>query len=178
MDPTVALARPPRRRRRIAGLSAVALFAALSAMLVAASSSAATAQVDPSPPVTASDLETEVLTAVNTDRIAAGLPELAPVDDLSIVANRHSARMAAGTNLHHNPALGDDVDRWQRVGENVGRSPSVDAVHAAFLASPSHAANILDPGFTQVGIAVEERDGTLWVTQVFREPSAPVVLPF
>lgn len=177
MDPTVAPAASPRRRR-IAGLSPVVLFAALTAMLLAASSSAATTQTGLTPPVAASDLEVEVLTVVNADRVAAGLPELTLAPDLSLVAARHSARMADGTNLHHNPDLGDDVDHWQRVGENVGRSPSVDAVHTAFIASPSHAANILDPGFTEVGIAVDERDGTLWVTQVFREPSTSTVLPF
>jgi uncharacterized protein YkwD len=176
MDPTVAPAASPRRRR-IAGLSAVVLLAVLSAILLASSSSAATTQTGPTP-VAASDLEVAVLTAVNADRVAAGLPELAVATDLSLVAGQHSARMADGTHLHHNPDLGDDVDRWRRVGENVGRSPSVGAVHTAFMASPSHAANILDPGFTEVGIAVDERGGTLWVTQVFREPSTSTVLPF
>ena len=162
----------------MASLFAAAIFAALSAMLLAATSSAATTHADLASEHTTSDLEVEVVSAINADRVAAGLPALTLVGDLSVVARQHSARMADAESLHHNPDLADDIERWERVGENVGRSPSVDAVHAAFLASPSHEANILDPGFTEVGIAVDERDGTLWVTQLFREPSAPSVLPF
>jgi uncharacterized protein YkwD len=176
MGHRIATAAPPRGRR-IVGLSAVVLLAALCAILLAASS-AATAHAELAPEAQASTLEVEVLSAINTDRVAAGLPELALAGELSRVASRHASQMADRTDLHHNPKLGDDVDRWYRVGENVGRSPSVDAVHTAFMASPSHAANILDAGFTEVGIAVDDRDGTLWVTQVFREPSALALLPF
>lgn len=179
MDPTVApAALHHHRRSHIAALATAVLLAVLSATLVASSPSGATTTPELDPVVAASDLEVEVLAAINVDRTAAGLPAVTPVGDLSRVAREHSARMADGTDLHHNSDLGDDIRHWRRVGENVGRSPSVDAVHAAFMASPSHAANILDPGFTEIGIAVDERADALWVTQVFREPSAPTILPF
>jgi len=178
MDPTVApAALHHHRRRHIARLAVAVLLAVLSATLVASSPSGATTTPDLDPVAAASDLEVELLAAINADRAAAGLPALTPIGDLSRVARQHSGRMADGTDLHHNPDLGDGIRHWRRVGENVGRSPSIDAVHAAFMASPSHAENILDPGFTEIGIAVDERADALWVTQVFREPSALAILP-
>ena len=34
---------------------------------------------------------------------------------------------------------------WMKVGENVGRGGAVASVWGAFMASPGHAANVLDP---------------------------------
>ncbi len=157
------------RSTRILPVTVLALVAALTAMLVAPS---------PSSAAPASHLEIEVVAAMNADRAADGLTPLRLSDDLTTVARRQSDRMAEARVLHHNPELGDHVDRWRKVGENVGRSSSVDAVHGAFMASPSHAANIADADFTEVGIGVVVRDGTLWVTQGFRDPSTSGRLPF
>lgn len=41
------------------------------------------------------------------------------------------------------------------------------------MESSSHRAEILSTRSTQVGVGVVERDGVLWVVQVFREPSEP-----
>lgn len=117
------------------------------------------------------DAESAFVSAANRERAAAGLSPLAVADDLVAVARRHSATMADGHDLHHNPSLTSDVASWQRVGENVGRGPGTDAIHAAFMASPTHRANILEAGWTEVGIGVEAREGRIWVTQVFRLPA-------
>ena len=101
-----------------------------------------------------------------------GLPSLAVADDLVAVARRHSVRMADAADLHHNPDLATEVTGWQKVGENVGRGPRVEPIHDAFMNSPGHRENILDPDWTEIGIGVEVRDGTVWVTEVFREPEA------
>lgn len=119
--------------------------------------------------------EAAFVAAVNAERAAAGLPALVVAGDLVEVARGHSVRMADAVDLHHNDALPDDVSGWQRVGENVGRGPAVEVVHAAFMQSPSHRANVLDPTWTEVGVGVEARDGRLWVTQVFRLPAADEV---
>lgn len=116
--------------------------------------------------------ETAFLDLLNQRRGSAGLPALSVAGDLTEVARRHSARMADAVDLHHNAALTNEVSGWQKVGENVGRGPSVQVIHDAFVASPSHDANLVEPDYLQVGIGVEERDGRLWVTQVFRLPSA------
>lgn len=115
--------------------------------------------------------EAAFVAAVNRERSAAGLPGLAVAGDLVGVARAHSVRMADGDNLHHNPSLATDVKNWQVVGENVGRGPDVDVVHAAFMNSPAHRDNILDSRWTEIGVGVEVRDGTVWVTEVFRLPA-------
>lgn len=121
--------------------------------------------------------EAQFVSLVNQERAARGLPSLQVASDLVAVARRHSVRMADGSNLHHNPNLAGEVSGWQKVGENVGRGPSVSPIHAAFMDSPGHRANILDPEWVEVGIGVEVRDGTVWVTQVFREPQAAAPAP-
>jgi hypothetical protein len=108
---------------------------------------------------------------VNQERASAGLPALSVASDLVDVATRHSQRMASSGRLYHNPNLGSEVSGWERVTENVGRGPDARPIHDAFMASSTHAANILDGGVTQVGVGVVWVDGTLWVTQVFRRPT-------
>jgi hypothetical protein len=124
-----------------------------------------------------SGLEAEFVAAVNRERAAAGLPALAVAGDLTTVARRHSARMADQSHLHHNPSLGSDVSGWQKVGENVGQGPSVSSIHGAFMGSPGHERNILDGDWTQIGIGVEVRGSTVWVTEVFRLPAGAAPKP-
>lgn len=148
----------PRRRPTTAAVAA--LLALLVALLVPT-----VARADTS-------LEAAFADAVNAERAAAGLPALSVAGDLVTVARRHAARMGDSDDLHHNPGMTSEVGNWQKVGENVGRGPSVDPIHAAFMASPGHRANILDPSWTEMGMGVVVRDGTVWVTQLFRLPAA------
>jgi hypothetical protein len=122
-------------------------------------------------------VEAEFVAATNRERAAAGLPALSVASDLVAVARRHSVRMADQSHLHHNPNLAGEVSGWQKVGENVGRGPSVSSIQTAFMNSPGHRRNILDADWTQVGIGVEVRDTTIWVTVVFRLPSGATAAP-
>ena len=62
--------------------------------------------------------------------------------------------MAAKQKIWHNRQLKDQVSGWWRLGENVGwTNGSVEDLHRAFLASPEHRRNILDPRFTSIGVA-------------------------
>jgi uncharacterized protein YkwD len=75
----------------------------------------------------------------------------------------------AGSGLGHNPDLGGDLERagitsWRSCGENVGYGGDVNQVHAAFMASASHRANILNPAYSQVGIGVVHSGERVWVT--------------
>jgi uncharacterized protein YkwD len=115
--------------------------------------------------------EARFVSLINAERANAGLPALKVAGDLTKVARRHSVRMAESGKLHHNANLGSEVSGWDKVGENVGRGPNVDRVHAAFMASDGHRRNILDPDWTEVGVGVEVVDGGLWVTEIFRLPS-------
>lgn len=125
-------------------------------------------------------LEAAFVTATNNARAGQGLPPLTVAGDLTTAARGHSRVMGDTSHLHHNPNLGSSVGGWQKLGENVGRGPSVDAIHRALMDSPSHRANILGSDWTQIGIGVVVVDGQIWVTQMFRQPtgaSAPAPTP-
>ena len=50
----------------------------------------------------------------------------------------------------------------------MNSSQDADSMFTAFMASPPHAANIVNRGFTAVGIgAYRDANGTWWVTQDF-----------
>ena len=127
-----------------------------------------------------SGMESQFLSSLNSARASNGAPALSVAGDLTSVARSHSRVMADSGNLHHNPSLGSAVSGWQKVGENVGRGPSVSSIHSALMNSPGHKRNMLDPAFTQVGIGVVvDGGGQVWVTQVFRQPvgAAPKPAP-
>jgi hypothetical protein len=77
--------------------------------------------------------------------------------------------------LHHNPSLGDQVrGPWTRLAENVGTGSHTGGDHDhlvqplqhPFMASPPHRANVLGD-YTQVGVGVTHRNGSVWVTVNF-----------
>jgi len=90
--------------------------------------------------------------------------------DLTSVAETWASHMAATDTLRHNPALMRFVHNWQAVGENVGDGPTIGDLDAAFMASPSHRANVLDPSYNDVGVGTAVRDGVIWISVVFRDP--------
>jgi hypothetical protein len=110
---------------------------------------------------------------VDHERGAHGLAPLAPASDLTEIARRHAQRMADRGEPYHNPSLTSEVQGWEVVGENVGVGHDVEALHRAFMDSPSHRANILHRDMTQLGVGVvTSPDGRIWVVQVFRRPMA------
>ncbi|HLZ37956.1 MAG TPA: CAP domain-containing protein [Mycobacteriales bacterium] len=126
----------------------------------------------PATPAHAGGDEARLLAEVNAARHAARLPAYAPRPDLAAVARQHAAQMAASTSLYHDSRVRTRVPSWSLLGDNVGEGASPRKITRAFLASPSHRANILDRGFTEVGIgAVRDADGQLWVTEIFRRPA-------
>jgi len=119
------------------------------------------------------------LTAMtNSDRVSQGLKALSTAGDLQSLAQQRANDMARSGNLAHTTNLGSKVSGWQRLGENVGRGPKLTDIETAFMNSPSHRENILDTGFTQLGVGVTF-DGKqyFYVAVIFRQPSgsaAPV----
>ena len=125
--------------------------------------------------------EQAFLEAVNSSRVAAGLAPLTYSEELSALADLHSAQMASSGTIYHSTDLGSKVGtvyaNWTRAGENVGKGGSVESIHAAMLASPSHAANIYGD-YNLIGIGVETNPGgVMFVTEIFAKAvveSAPV----
>ena len=149
------------------GLTALALLASLLTGVATASSASA------------SDAGTFVA-SINSARRSAGLAPLTSNSTLTSVARSWAGHLAATQHLAHNPGLTSQVSGWKVLGENVGSGGSASSIHAAFMASAPHRANILSSRYSQVGVAVASGGGQLWVVEVFRLPtgaSAPARRP-
>lgn len=142
-----------------------------STALVISAAAATTAVATPS----YASIESSYLSILNQERTSHGLAPLHLSADLTRVAQSWSARMAASRVLQHNPALTSQIGNWQSIGENVGDGPDLRDLADAFWASAEHRDNILDPHYTQVGIAAVVANHRIWITVDFREPlRAPV----
>lgn len=112
--------------------------------------------------------EEALVTMINGLRASDGLHPLTLDGRLSDVARAWSTQMAVSGAISHNANLPAEAPReWVRLGENVGVGTSVESLHEAFVASPTHYPHLVDPGFRQIGVGVVEVGGELWVTQQF-----------
>ena len=108
---------------------------------------------------------------INVSRVAAGLRPLKVSPDLTTVANKWAATLAKKGALSHNPALGTAIKNWTGLAENVGMGQTVPQLHAAFMHSAPHRANILAPIYSQIGVGVVTVNGELYVVEDFRRPA-------
>jgi len=113
---------------------------------------------------------------INQSRSAAGLAPLTVHNDLVVGARNHTAKMIpTGTIFHSTSAeLSAVTSGWTVLGENVGKGPNPSVLHDAFMASPSHKANILG-NFDRVGVGVgHDAEGRVYVTVMFmKSANAP-----
>ncbi|MGH2721010.1 MAG: CAP domain-containing protein, partial [Actinomycetota bacterium] len=118
--------------------------------------------------------------SANEARAAEGIAPMSTNQDLVELARRHSGEMAAAGTIFHNNNLGGDVPgKWTLVGENVGQGGNCGSVHTAFMNSPAHRKNIMEPRYNFVGMGVVIANGTVFVTEVFmeRKTAAPAPAP-
>jgi uncharacterized protein YkwD len=118
-------------------------------------------------------LETGVLAQLNAIRVQHGLKPLKLNRELTAAARQHTFEMVDDGYFQHDSAGGTPFD--QRIkqfyppgagahwlfGENLlWSSPDVDAkgALAIWMASPGHRANILTPGWREIGIAAVHAD--------------------
>ena len=117
----------------------------------------------------------EVFRLVNDARAQAGVPPLAWSDSLAAVALGHVMDMYTnGFVSHVSPTTGTVADRVRAariplstVGENLALAATPRAIHAAFMDSDGHRANILRSSFDRVGVAAVDGPLGLMVVQVF-----------
>lgn len=128
-----------------------------------------TALVGVSPASATTTREARLLARINTARANHGLPPLRSSPDLMSAARGHTVSMAGARTLFHTASF-TSLCCWAVIGENVGYGFTVRGVHRQFMRSAPHRANVLDPRMRQVGVGVVERNGMLWVTEVFRDP--------
>lgn len=125
--------------------------------------------------------EASFVSQVNQARASKGLPALTVDTQLISLARGWSNKMnsgvcGAGNNIcHASPISAGVTHTWAKLGENVGTGPDVNSVMDAFIASPGHYANIIDPEFTHLGIGVVWDGARLYVTQRFMslQPATP-----
>jgi uncharacterized protein YkwD len=113
----------------------------------------------------------QVINLVNQTRSAAGLGQLKPNVALSVKADKWAQKLRDVCDLSHS-RLSDGAPReWMKLGENVGYGGTIEQVHEAYLNSPGHRANIMDPSFSSMGSAAVwgECDGQhrVFTVQVF-----------
>jgi hypothetical protein len=113
--------------------------------------------------------EAQFLDLTNQLRSSLGLRTLAPNAELINIARSWSAQMAGAGAISHNPSFPNQVTaKWTRLGENVGTGPLVDVIQTAFINSPHHYENLVQPDYNYVGIGVVHgSNGAIYVTVDF-----------
>lgn len=95
----------------------------------------------------------QVIQEVNASRSEAGLPPLSENVTLDIKADKWAQTMRNSCKIWHSKLSDGAPSNWRKLGENVGRGGSIAQVHVAYMNSPGHKANILDPAYNQMGAA-------------------------
>ena len=130
--------------------------------------------------------EAQFVALVNQTRASVGLAPLAVDGQLTALARQHAQTMAdAGTIFHANPISAGVTAPWVKLGENVGTGPSAPPIMNAFINSPKHYANIVDPAFTYIGVGVVWVGEKMFTTHRFMQlsgqpappPPPPVTAP-
>lgn len=116
-------------------------------------------------------LEAEYVASLNEVRAREGLAPLRVHDELVAVARAWADVMAGANDIWHNPDLGSQVSApWVVLGENVGTGHEVATVMRAFVGSPAHYRNIVDPRYDDVGVGVTwGSDGRMYTAHVFMD---------
>ena len=103
--------------------------------------------------------------------VALPAPPLVWNEKLFSAAARHSADMARRDYFEHATPEGQRVGQrvtnegypWRAVGENIaGGDRTVDAVMNGWMRSPSHCSNLMQPDYTEVGVACVVAPKSTW----------------
>lgn len=133
-------------------------------------------------------LARQMLDAVNAERAKVGLKPLRLDPTLTQIADFYACRLIDGRFLRHVDPYDNStvVTRaadfgyaFLKIGENLAAEQrTVREAMAGLMNSPGHRANILDPAFTEIGIAVKLGGpyGIYWV-QEFGRPLSDGPLP-
>jgi uncharacterized protein YkwD len=127
------------------------------------------------PPSRTAMIAREIFDLVNAERAARGLPSLTWDPQLAGLASDWSVQMAASGDFgHRDLATTIRQPGWAGVytglGENIitGGGLTSNSSHAAWMNSPGHRENVVQPGFDSIGIGVYcDASGRLWATQNF-----------
>src|SRR6185312_3327072 len=129
----------------------------------------------PESPRIGSVAEKYLFSAANAERAQHGLRPLRWDETLHRAAQRHAREMAARESISHQyPGELDLAERGHAAGakftvisENVAEAWSAPEIHDAWMHSPDHRANLLDPRVNSVGISVMRRGRQLYAVEDF-----------
>lgn len=118
---------------------------------------------------TSSDQNT-VFNQVNASRTSRGVRAMGENMWLANFAQQWAEFMASTCTLGHSQNYASaNPYNWRSLAENVGRGTSLASVHTAFMNSPGHRANILNPNFNYLGTGVAYGCGYVWVVHEFMQ---------
>ncbi len=135
--------------------------------------------------------EQQLVQLINQERASQGVPALVVDQRLAQAARKHTSLMVEHKALSHQfdgestmeIRFADENLRSDQQAENVDVSKDVPAAHRGFMHSPPHRANILNPNYNVVGVAVIRSSEHVYVTEDFAhritaysEPEADAVL--
>ncbi|WP_431677033.1 sigma-70 family RNA polymerase sigma factor [Kitasatospora sp. KL5] len=129
-----------------------------------------------SPAPTTLSIKQQVVQLVNQERSKVGCTPVKSDAKLELAAQRHSDDMAARNFFDHTnpdgqgpqPRIDAAGYKWSSWGENIARGQRDAAdVMKSWMNSPGHKANILNCGFTDLGVGVHLGEGGPWWTQDF-----------
>jgi len=130
-------------------------------------------------------VEEEIFTATNNERSKSGLQPLKRNSTANGYARSKSLEMLNLNYFDHNSPNNGYIsviakkDGWKysRIGENIytmtgssASSASGSAITNSWMNSEGHRANILNTGYTEIGIGVTYRNNKLYATQIFYTP--------
>ena len=124
--------------------------------------------------------EAAFVAKINNLRSSKGLAPLAVDAELTEQSRRWAEQMRLADKISHAPdaSVGVTSD-WALIGENVGVGGDVDALFQAFVDSPTHYANLIDPNYRFVGVGVVWAGNKMFTTHRFMSlrPPAPAPVP-
>ena len=131
----------------------------------------------PAPTSDAAAWQSDMLGRINALRSSVGAAPLALCAPITRAAQGYADAMAASRRFDHVGADGSqpwdrmraEGYRWSRASENIAKGqPDVAAVMAAWIASPGHYRNLVDPAVRHVGLGLTlDGAGTHWWVQEF-----------
>ena len=109
------------------------------------------------------------MTYLNYDRVSHGAPATTHHGMLQAKAQAWAERLASENTLYHS-RLADGIGGcWRSLGENVGYGGSIAQIQAAYMASPGHRDNVMNPAFNYAAVGVAHRGDRVFTVQVFMQ---------
>lgn len=178
--PTNAPPAPQRRGWTARFTSRLGAFGLTAALAAGGLSTLVPMMCTPAASAPAATAPQQVITLTNQERARAGMGRLTTNASLTYAAQAHANNQADRDTMTHIGSDGSNAGtRMQRSGypvrnwgENVAAGYTDPAtLVAAWMASPTHRANIVSGSFTQIGVAVAyAADGTAYWAMALARP--------